>query len=108
MRNPMGAKFTDEQEAEYLRTEAVMTRARIIERGVASVLNSGEYANSNEVNVCATMIAESVAMRIEAESIRAAIRKAEMEANPRPAKRHRREPFVDAEFVEPSKEEANS
>jgi len=92
MRNPRGAKFTDEQEAEYIRTEAVMTRARIIERGVASVLNSGEYANANEVGVCATMIAESVALRVEAEGIREAIRKAERESNPRPPKRHHRNP----------------
>ena len=89
MRNPKGRKFTEEQEAEYVRTEAVMTRARIIERGVASVLNSGEYANANEVGVCATMIAESVAMRTEAESIRSAIRKAEEEAHPRPPRRMR-------------------
>ena len=95
MRNPRGAKFTDEQEAEYVRTEAIMTRARIIERGVASVLNSGEYANANEVGVCATMIAESVALRTEAESIRASIRKAEREANPRPPMRHRRVTVVD-------------
>ena len=85
MRNPRAAKFTAEQEAEYVRTEAVITRARIIERGVASILNSGEYANSNEIGVAATMLTESVALRIEAEGIREAIRKAEREANPRPS-----------------------
>ena len=95
MRNPRGPKFTDKQEAEYVRTEAVMIRARIIECGVASILNNGEYANSNEIGVAAKMLTESVALRVDAEGIREAIRKAEREAgnprrerfnNPRPPK----------------------
>jgi hypothetical protein len=99
----MHAKFTEEQEAEFTRTEAVMTRARIIERGVASVLNSGEYANANEVGVCATMIAESVALRVEAEGIRESIRKAEREANPRPPKVKVR-PVIEPEAADESEE----
>jgi hypothetical protein len=83
MRNPRGAKFTAEQEAALSATEALMTRARIMERGVSSVLMQGEYASAGEIEVCAAVLTESVALRIDCETKRAAIRKAEMEVHPR-------------------------
>lgn len=100
MRNPRGVKFTAEQEAEYVRTEAVITRARIIERGVASILNTGEYANSNEIGVAATMLNESVKLRMKAEGTREAIRKAEREANPREPPKKRVHRFAGAEGLQ--------
>jgi hypothetical protein len=81
-RNPK-PRFTDEQEAELSRTEAIMTRARIMERGVANLLNNGEYASAGDIEVCAIVLTESVNLRIECETQRAAIRKADREAHPR-------------------------
>jgi hypothetical protein len=87
MRIPRGPKFTDEQEAELSRTEAIMTRARIMERGCAAMLNTADYCSAGDIEVCAAVLTESVALRIDCETRRAAIRKIEMEANPRPKHR---------------------
>jgi hypothetical protein len=93
MRNLKPKHFTPEQEAAFLKTEAIMTRARIMERGVANYLNTGDYACSAEIAVAAEMLAESNAMRIAAEELRAKIRRIEMEESgnrPNPIKRRRR------------------
>jgi len=84
MRNPKVRKFTDEQEAALVRTEAFMTRARIMERGVAAILNNGDYASASEIEIAADVLTQSVKLRIECETERAAIRKASAEANPNP------------------------
>ena len=90
MRNPK--HFTAEQEAAFLKAEAIMTRARIMERGVANYLNTCDYASSSEIAVAAKMLSESNAMRIEAEQLRTEIRQVEMRAGnrPNPTKRRRR------------------
>ena len=91
MRNPK--HFTAEQEAAFLKAEAIMTRARIMERGVANYLDTGNYyASSSEIAVAAKMLSESNAMRIEAEQLRTEIRQVEMRAGnrPNPTKRRRR------------------
>ena len=90
MRNPKPKHFTAEQEAAFLKHEAIMTRARIMERGVANYLNTGDYASSSEIAVAAEMLAESNAMRIAAEELHAKIRRIEMENRPNPIKRRRR------------------
>ncbi len=85
-RNPKVAKFTDEQEAELSQTEAIMTRSRIIERGVAAILNVADYFSAGDIEVAATMLNESVALRKDAETRRAEIRRIELEANPQRSK----------------------
>ncbi len=86
MRYPKGIPITPEMEAEYERAERLFTRARIIERGVATVLNTGDYLNLNELREAADVFTSAIGMRENAEIIRAAIRKAEQEANPKGAK----------------------
>lgn len=82
--------MTPEQEADYSRAEILFTRARIIERGVAVFLNTGEYANSNELAEASGMLAESIGYRRKADAIRDEVRKAEREADPQPPKVHTR------------------
>jgi hypothetical protein len=75
--------MTPKMEAAYERAETLFTRARIIEQGVAAFLNSGQYANSNEMTEASRMLAESNAFRKDAEAIRDEARRAEQEANPK-------------------------
>jgi len=89
MRHPKPRRLTDEQEAELWRTETLMTRARIMERGCAAILNNGEYAASDEIAECAAVLTEAVNLRIECETRRAAISKTELEAYPHPPKRYK-------------------
>ena len=84
MRNPRAAKFTEEQEAALAKTEALMTRARIMERGVAAILNNGDYASASEIEVAADVLSASVKLRIECETERAAIRQLERSSHPNP------------------------
>ncbi len=82
-------KLSDQQEAEYLRTEQELYRARIIERGVAVLLN--ESPCDTEVAIAAEMLLQSVKIRTEAQTIRADMRRVEMNAVPtrkRKAKRY--------------------
>ena len=80
--NPKFGRFTQEQEAALTQTELMMARCRIIERGVAAILNTGEYASASEIEEAAKALTESVAIRIQCETERAAIRRAEAESHP--------------------------
>ncbi len=88
-RNPKLRDLTPEQEAEYERTERMLYRADIYERGVAAILSreGGEYACSRAIGEASRILAGAVEIREEAEKIRAELRKIESEANPVPAKR---------------------
>jgi predicted signal transduction protein with EAL and GGDEF domain len=84
-RNPKPRRLTDEQEAEYARTEAILYRARIIERGVAVLLNQDPC--DTETAIASEALAEAVRMREEAQEVRSSIRRAEMQADMEAQKR---------------------
>jgi len=92
MRSQKPKYFTPDQESAFLKTESIMTRSRIIERGIANYLNCGDHATSAEIAVATEMLAESNTLRIKAEKLRADIRRVEMESRnrPNPTKRRRR------------------
>jgi hypothetical protein len=83
-------KFTDEQEAATVRAEALMTRARIMERGVAAILNAGDYVSAADIIIAASVLGESAGLRVQCEQERAAIRK--VQANPQRVHARRRRP----------------
>lgn len=87
MRRSRIRPMTPAQEAAYDKAERLFTRARIIENGVAQFLNKGDYMNINECGEAAVMLTESIAIRKDAEKMRAE-RKKEQDANgaPVPAK----------------------
>ena len=77
-RNPKHNPMSAAEEAEYERYEAALARARIMELGVAAMLDKthGEYLSTIESAEASRVLADAVAIRAGAQTGRAAIRAA--------------------------------
>lgn len=78
--NPKHKPMTPEQEQAYADIETELTGSRIIERGVAAVLNTGDFMNTAELQTAVDMLQICVSKRKQADSQRSAVRKFEQEA----------------------------
>ena len=81
---------TPEHDAMLDRAEVLFTRARVMERGIAAFLNTGEYCNANALGEVSRILVLAVTLRKEANDTRDAVREAERKTDPEPPKVHTR------------------